>query len=230
MKTTHAVTICFCLLLLAVLVWQRAGDGFKPNRLFRAADSAHSAPDLDSFSEPSLGLAVLQQEAEELLLAFHENHSEAEAAHLAVLLDSPPAGPQAGPSSVNRSLGTYKRPAAPEVTALKRLAKLRAKVRDLDNDLDWKLLGVYSRNDSPREFLESYLRLVQQATECPPGVAIWTLDALECARKCGRSEEVADTLRHVIRFHPNLQIAVRMRAALEQWEAQNPPSSEISKR
>jgi hypothetical protein len=60
-KASHAVTGCFCLLLLALLVWRLAGDGFNRGCLFGAPDFDKGAPALDSFSEPSVGLAILKQ-------------------------------------------------------------------------------------------------------------------------------------------------------------------------
>ena len=64
----------------------------------------------------------------------------------------------------------------------------------------------------------------------------WRKYALECARNCGRAEEVTDALRHVIRFQQNLYSAnegkalLEMKAVLEKWEADDSSGLEVSKR
>lgn len=229
-KARYAVTGCFCLLLLALFVWRLAGDGFNRGWLFGAPDFAKGAPALDSFSEPSVGLAILKQKAAQLLLAYNENRNQVKASQSAPLQDGAATGTRAGPGSVSSSPGAFNRRAAPDVSALKDLLKLRAEVRDLDVDLDWELMGVYCRNDSCNEFLDCYLRLVQQVPRGYPGLAVWTWNALECARKCGRAEEVAGALHHLIRFHQNLPNAEAIRATLENWEAQNLAGREFTKR
>jgi len=81
-----------------------------------------------------------------------------------------------------------------EASALERLATLQAEVRNLEVDLDSKLMGAYYCSDSCNEFLDCYLRLVQQPSGLP-WVQFWRHNALDCARNCGRAAELADALR-----------------------------------
>ena len=155
---------------------------------------------MDSFSEPSVGLAVLKQEAEQLMLESTQNRGLLEASQMVS-------------SQTKRASGV-------EASALESLAKLHSDVRDLGLDLNWKLMALYSQNDWCDEFLDCYLRSVQQAAESPAGLAVWTFYALDCARKCGRADEVADALRHIIRFQSRRGSVEGIRTALEEWEAQ----------
>jgi hypothetical protein len=227
MKTRHALTGCFCLLLLALLVWRLAGDGFDSNLLFGAADSANSAPALDSFSEPSVGLAVLKQRAAELMLVYNQHMDQVKAPPAAPSQEGAAIGNRTAPGSITSSSAAFHLPAAPEVSALKGFLALRAKVRDLDFDLDRKLMRVCCLNGWYDEFLDCYLRLIaQMPLDHQPGIQVWTLYALGCAQKCGRAEEVADALHHAIRFYPSLPGTHAMREALDQWEAEHLPVSE----
>jgi hypothetical protein len=228
-NTSHAVTGCFCLLLVALLLWRLAGDGFNPSWLFGAPEFAKGAPALDSFSEPSVGLALVKQEAAQLMLAYTESREEAKASQSGPLDDNAATGAPAGPTSGTSSPAAFNSPAAREASTIKLIAKLHGEVLDLENDLDRKLTTAYYQNASCNEFLDCYLRLLQQ-TPGSSWVALWLRYALECAGKCGRAEEVADALHHVIQFQQNLPSAEAIRAALENWEAQDPPSPEVSKR
>jgi hypothetical protein len=230
-KTRHALTGCFCLLLLALLVWQLAGDGLNSNLLFGAADSANSAPALDSFSEPSVGLAVLKQRAAEFMLVYDKYIDQVKAPPAAPLQEGAAIGNRAAPGSITSSSAAFHLPAAPEVSALKGFLTLRAEVRDLDFDLDRELMRVCSLNGWDDEFLDCYLRLVtQMSLDHQPGIEVWTLYALGCAQKCGRTEEVSDALHHAIRFYPSLPGTRAMRAALDEWETEHLPVSEVSQR
>ena len=231
MKTRPAVTGCFCLLLLAVLAWRLVGDGFNSNLLFGAADSANSAPDLDSFSEASVGLAVLKQRAAELMLVYDQNIDQVKAPPAAPLQEGAAIGNRAAPDSITSSSAAFHLPAAPEVSALKGFLTLRAEVRDLDFDLDRKLMRVCYLNGWYDEFLDCYLRLVTQTPlDHQPGIQEWTSYALGYAQKCGRAEEVADALHHSIRFYPSLPGTHTMREALVQRETEHLPVSEDSQR
>lgn len=228
------MTVCVCLLLLALLAWRLTGYGFHLSHSSEASDLVGDTRLLDSFSQPSVGLAVLRQAAEQSFLAFHEHHAEVQASHLAALLDSPAPGAEAGSASVNSSPETSNRATRPEISALKRLAKLQAEVHALDIDLDCKLLGVYCRSDSRKEFLDCYLRTLQQAPERPWMPYRWY--AVESAQNCGRAEELADALRHVLQFQSHsygagTRIAMlEMKAALEEGEAHRSSGPEVGKR
>jgi hypothetical protein len=231
-KRRHALMGCFCLLLLALLGWRLAEGGFNPSRIFRAGDAVDSTSLLDSFSEPSVGLAVVKREAERLMINYTQNRDEVEMHQLAQLPQlsySAAVGTSLAPGSVESWPAAVKNAAAREAFALKQLAKLRAEVQDLELDLELKLMTAYSYRESCNELLDCYLRLVQQAPE-RPWVQWWRQSALECARKCGREEELADALRHVIQFQEGLYGAGEMRTVLEEWEPDNFPLPEVSKR
>jgi hypothetical protein len=183
-----------------MLLWRLTAD-------FRTPDLRSGAPALDSFSEPSVCLARLKQEGEVLMLAYVDKRDQG-------------ADPLPGPSQgTTRSIGSFRGQA---------LANLHAGVQDLEVDLDRKLLVAYYQNGSWKEFVDCYLELVQQTPERPVGEAMaWS--ALLSAQKCGRVEEVTDTMHHVIRFQPNLQSAQALRMALDRWE-QHPPNPGVNER
>jgi hypothetical protein len=229
MKTGRALTVCFALVALALLLWHFVEDGVRPVGFLRARDWDQNAPGLDSFSESSVALAVLKQEADRLVSVYALDRDQAGASESAHLLAGVPLGAQAAPASSSSSPPSLHQPAAPETSAIKLLATLHAGVQDLEADLNRDLIGAYCQNGSWSEFLDCYLRLVQQSPE-QPGVAGWAPFALACAQKYGRAEEVADALRHVIRFHGNLRSAKGLRAVLAIWEAENSPRQAVSKR
>ena len=180
--------------LLMLLLWRLAGD-------FPAADLRTSAPVLDSFAEPAFCLAGLRQEAARLMLAYTQGSDALEASQLTSLPDSTGrAAPFRGQA----------------------LADLHAAVQDLQVDLDRALLVAYYRNRSWNEFVDCYLRLVQQTPKRTVGEAM-TWSALVCAQKCGRFEEVTNALHHLNRFHPSLRSAQASRAALNRWETEHLP-------
>jgi hypothetical protein len=235
MKTSPAMTGCFGLLLLAVLGWQLAEHGTNLGWCFEALDLANSAPALDSFSGPSVGLAVLKREADQLMAVYAGNKQEARPSWAASFHERAATGSHAVPASTHSSPAALEAPVARAASALKLIAKLHGEVQDLEVDLDWKLMTAYCQNHSCDEFLDCYLRLVPRAPQ-RPWVMLWRWYALECARKCGRAEEIADALNHVVRFQQNLYSArergalLEMRAALEEWEANQPRDAEFSRR
>ena len=216
-KRVRAVMVCVCLLALVLLVWRLAGGGFYPSRLFSTTDGSDDAPVLDSFSEPSLALAVLQQEAERLMLPDSQIGIRMQGSRSVPLHDSSAPGKTLGLGSVSGSEVGSDSPAASKVSAAAPLAKLRSGVQKLEIDLDRKLLVAFYQHQSWSEFVDCYLRLVQLVPE-GYGVPEWEMHALECAQKCGRAEEVADALWHLVRFHPNLPGVQRLRPMLEQWK------------
>jgi hypothetical protein len=231
MKTRQVVIGCSCLILVALLSWRLAADGFNANWLFGPPVSAKSVPALDSFSEPSVGLALLRQRAADLMFAYQEDRNQSRAPQSEPLQEGTATGTGARPSPISSSLIAFNRPAPPEVPALREFWQLRAELRDLDLDLDWKLMGVYCMNGWDDQFLDCYLRLVTQLPlEHKPGIEVWTPYALGCAEKRGRAQEVTDALHHAIRFHPTLPGTRAMKEGLDQWETEHRPVSEVSQR
>ncbi len=164
---------------------------------FRNPDIPTTAPLLDSFSEPGICVARLKYEAERLMLAYTEER-DLEEAQLKTGRNSSPIGSFRGHP----------------------LADLHAAAQALSIDLDRKLLVLYYESGSWNELVDCYLRLVQQTPECTVGDAISYL-ALDCAQKCGRTEEVTETLRHIIRYHPGFHSIEGLKRALDSWERQH---------
>jgi hypothetical protein len=165
------------------------------------------------------------------MLVYDQNIDQVKAPPAAPLQEGAAIGNRAAPGSITSSSAAFHLSAVPEVSMLKGFLTLRAEVRDLDFDLDRKLMRVCCLNGWYDEFLDCYLRLItQMPLDHQPGIQVWTLYALGCAQKCGRAEEVADALHHAIRFHPSLPGTRANREALNQWEAEHLPVSEDSQR
>jgi hypothetical protein len=188
------VVLALCWLLLSV---------FKSGWFFRATPLIHEAAPLDSFSPPSLALSVLNREA----LRLEMGYSQARDA----------AGHSAGPPSL-AGVPQAELPPAPELArcaqAAAPLAKLDAQVEALKVQLDCRLMWIYSENGFDHEFLNRFLCLVTEAPNSSDFL-LWLPRAAVCARSCGRSEELADALRHLVQFDNNPQRVRVVRELLE---------------
>jgi hypothetical protein len=162
-------------ILLGLGVWWGASGvvGDDPS-----SEMAAGALPLDSFSQPSLALALLKQEAARLLAAYLQQRD----------LFSPAAHEAVPPLQDSRL-----------DAAMAPVARLHRQIEELGFDLDCRLLWLYAENHRHREFLDRYLHLVQEAPRRTE-VAVWYAHAFAAARGCGRSEELADALQHVVRF------------------------------
>jgi hypothetical protein len=200
------------------------------NRLpFRPDDLRDGVAFFDSFSDPSVACAILKQEAERLLLIYceHFDHEQAAKARQAG------AGRELAAQLATHQMAdplpaTGDRPGL-QTSVIQSLTAFDAQVQDLNLDLGRKLLVIYARQHLWNEFLDRYLQIVRER----PGrdeVLVWARLALDCSRKCGRAEEVADVLQHVVRFHPESRTAERLKTVLAEWQADRLPSMDVSMR
>ncbi len=100
------------------------------------------------------------------------------------------------------------------------LQELSGEIQDLNIDAHEELMRLYADGRRWNEFLNRYLIVLHEA----PGraeVGYWTRWALIYSATCGRTEEIVDALRHVIRFHPDPEAVKRLAGILERWETEN---------
>jgi hypothetical protein len=208
-RRRSAVVVCDVLLLLA-LVWETASE-LKSNAFFQTAELANEAPPLDSFSSPSLALAVLNREAQRLLMAYSQKREETGLPERSGLGGATPTGMSGRAGGPRPALATSARP-HPSIAPI---ASLHAQVEELKLELDDRLMWIYAESGLDQEFLNCYLHLAAEA----PGsadVVLWLPQALKCAQGCGRTDELTDALRHLIQFHGALQRARAVSRFLEQ--------------
>lgn len=199
-------------LLALLLVWLMAGGWGWVSGLRPAAGSDGMLP-LDSFSPPSLASAVLEREAQRLLVIYAERRDEAGYPQLQPAAER---GPGADSGTAGPSLTDPATTSAVEA-AIAPVTRLHAQVQGLNLDLDCRLLGVYFENRHYGEFLDRYLHMVLEA----PGrseVAVWSSAAREAARACGRTDELTEALRHAVRFRPEAKNRETLEGLLEQWD------------
>jgi hypothetical protein len=177
-----------------------------------ASEMTESVPSLDSFSGASVGLAAVRQEADRLLVIYCESPEQAASTAQAqssnrstqVMADNAPVAAHSGATPI---------------------AIIRAEVEDLATHVNANLMTVYHREGRCGQFLDCYLYLVQSFSD-RAAVTLWSRTAVECARKSNRVEELADALRHQLRFHATPRWKVILTMALEQLEAQSAPVAE----
>ncbi len=215
------------LIALPVCAW--AVMNTRAVQSFRLDDSEDAIQTFDSFSEPAVACAILNQEADRQLLAFCQREDDDQAFQA----DHPRGEVRPAVRSRTSQVGVPPTPAAPrpgsKAAAVQSLHALDAHVQNLERKLGEKLLVVYSRRQMWNAYVDRYLQLIREE---PGGeeVALQAGCGLEAGLKCGRAEEVADMLRHVVRFHPELKTTASLRARLAEWNATNSPDLEFSKR
>jgi hypothetical protein len=214
------------MLCLCLLVWQLAGDGFHPKRLSGTTDFSDDVPALDSFSEPSRALALLHQEVECLTVASTQFGNPALTSRSMPWHDGSAPGTHSVPGFASGTVIVSDGRAGSNVSPTQLMIQLHAGVQDLAIDLDYKLMVIYYYCGSWNEFLDSYLRLIHLAPERYAN-SCWGRSALRCAHQCGRAEEVADALGHLVQFRPSLPSARELGTLLDQWTA-HPRGSGVS--
>ncbi len=172
-------------------------------------------PQLDSFSEPAVAAAILQQQVRNLCQTY--------------LLTNKPGAMTAGTSSTRTGAGSKgQAPNQPDVFTDGRrngtkpldqesLWGLDGRLRALRRESLQHLLAIHCQTRSWNDFVDTYLELLavapdRAATRC------WTLEALNCSRRCGRTDEVLDALQHVTRFSKNTRIVAWIQGSLEDWK------------
>lgn len=217
-----------CLALIALLVYRVAAASIGSSLAFRPDDLRDGVACFDSFSDPSVACAILRQEADRLLLAYGEQWRQEQAS---------PARQAGAGREVAARPGTRQRadplpasgdPPGLQTSSVQSLAALVAQVQDLNLNLSRNLLVVYSRQHLWNEFVDRYLQIVRERPGRNEGL-VWARLALDSAQKCGRAEEVADVLQHIVRFHPELRTAEGLAEALAAWKTERSPGLEVSK-
>jgi hypothetical protein len=205
-------TKVFTLILVAFAASQFVGLSLQGLRfLISSPNKPVGLSNLDSFSPPSVATAIVNQEADRLLLLYTEKFpSQATRASDSAPYLSPAVGFRESPEIAKRCSGDRARD----------LVEIHEAVRRLSTDLDRKFLMVYFREDSWNDFLDSYLRLLLTEPAIPDVVG-WEWCALRCSQRCGRTDELVDALEHAVRFHPELKTRHGLRSVLDDWRACN---------
>ena len=171
-------------------------------------------PQLDCFSRPSVATAVLRQDAERLFSQF------VEAKATAASESARKATPIGHETSVTVTSKTWEgeAPHWPQprmALATKGLQDLANSVEALNRDLEGKLMMVYFENNLSNQFLNCYLKRLQDGPG--PDAVVWATYALACAHQCGRTEEVFETLRQVSRFQQNPKDRKVLEIVMARW-------------
>lgn len=182
--------------------------------------SAEGSLPLDSFATPSLALAVLRQEAAHLQAAYlqlRDQVNDGEAAQAGDARHGSTGDSAAGPATPSlRASGLE--------GAIASVARFHCQIQELlHRDLDCRLLWIWAENHCPREFLDRYPHLVQAAPQRTE-VVLWFAPALEAARCCGRSEELAEVLRHAVRIREKAGAIKPLAGLLEERGLDKPPA------
>jgi hypothetical protein len=220
----HVLWLGLGLALSALLAWglsvarTMTGQPSQPDELRDGIVS------FDSFSEPAVACAILTQEAERLLLVYLEREGEQSLLleEHAVLIAEPAVKPGTLPGNGAPALAEGQSGA--KASALRSLNVLETQVRSLELSLVRSLLVVYAGQQSWDKYVDCYLQLIREE----PGrsdVVVYARCALDAAAECGRAEELADALHHVVRFHPELKTAAGLKDVLAEWSARTSPAS-----
>ncbi len=209
--------LIFCFLVLAA--WAIGSIGHKGALLWTPGDiSDEEPPRLDSFSQPAVASAILRNEANRLFRAYSQNATlnRSELAPVKAAGVMPVRHPwQNGfprlPSHATSGGGAL----------LKPLEQLRHNLGTLQTDLDAQLVGAYFNEGLWDQFLDSYLRFVQEAPD-NPFVRIWAPAALDAAAKCNRSQELLAVLKSAVDFRQKSQSAEALRKILRDWTDAQP--------
>jgi len=205
----------FYLLLAALVAVDLTRSAFHAAQWLRKPDPVADVAALDSFSEPALAAAILKQRAES---CYTQARNAAWDSALSPFHDPLQAGNGRRPGQNAAGLAGPGRGFPPVAPWLAALEELRATIQDLDVDLDQKLLVIYSEHRLDNQLLDRFLQFLHEAPERKE-VLEWVPSSLDCSQHCGRTEELADALQHLVRFHPNLKTAKRLSARVQAWEA-----------
>jgi hypothetical protein len=218
-----------CLALIALQACRFAAANARTGGAIRPGDSLEGIASFDSFSEPSVACSILQQEAERLLLTYRdlEDSQDDSPAPPARVETTAAARPLAADASGPKTWSGPPRGA--QASSLQSLRALDAEVQEVELSLSRTLLLVYAHQHLWSEFVDRYLQLVREGP-ARRDVMVYFRVALDAARKCGRTDEVVDVLRHVARFHPELDRAERLNGALAEWQAEISSGLQAGKR
>jgi hypothetical protein len=158
---------------------------------------------LDSFSSSAIAMIALRQGAERLMLAYARQRDPSVVGTTEPII----------PTVSNTATFAPCQSRAP--STIHQMEHLRAEVQSLQMDLDGKLMIVCFDNRLWDEFLDRYKDFVQTAPESPVAIK-WAPNALRVAQFRGRTEELRDTLKAIIRFRPCAKTAARFADVLSE--------------
>ena len=230
-RARRALLCAGCCLALAVPLAYRLGVvSLNGSRGLETGDLLKEPAPLDSFSEPSVACALLEQEASRLLLVYCAKRDREEASLLAEtrgrveLAALPEETDEAtAPPAASRKLPGSQTP------ELRSLLALDAQVLDLHLALSRKVLKVYVDQHLWNQFVDRYQEIIRESPERGE-VNSYFRCALDCAEKCGRAEELVDVLQRLIQVHPELGRLVSLKEPLADWKAAHPPGPEVVRR
>jgi hypothetical protein len=196
-----------------------AQSGFRAVLYFHNSGLTPGVTYLDSFSEPSMAVAILKQEAEKLMMNYTQARDEASTLQVPMTVQPAPSV-HSNHSAFNPSTIQFRgfaRGSPLETSSIQPIERLHAAVRDLEIELELKLLVIDWENSFEHELVDGFLLLLRQAPENLEALE-WLPTALDSAQHCGRTEEVEDALQEALLFHPHLKTAVQMRSKKEEWD------------
>jgi hypothetical protein len=209
----------FYVLLGGLVLADLGRSAIKAGRYFRTPVLLAGISPLDSFSEPAIAAAILKQEAEKLLFEYTEARNDASTPDASVVEGFQHAASQGQPATNPIHFAGFVRGSALDAARIRPLEKLQGTVQNLNVELYQELLVVYAENHFDNELVDTFLRFLRVAPECPE-VLQWVRTALDSSQPCGRTEEVQDALQHTLRFHPTLKTAAQLAALKRSWDAE----------
>jgi hypothetical protein len=215
-KTIRAVCYAAAGLLVAGQVLGELLKSVQSSKSFGLPDELAA---FDSFSQPSLAVRVLKQQTERLFFAYTVARDEAAAARSRRKDENGDAPNPQGTLGEVRSMAELREQSAPMALAVEQMQQLRSEIAALNLDLDRRLTALYYDQHLWNDFLDGYLRLLQEGPE-RAHVVPWEWCALESARACGRTEEIVGALRQLIEFRAIPKTARGLRTVLDEWQNQ----------
>src|SRR5678815_3162230 len=188
-------TLSACALGLAIVTgWRLTSPWRDSSPGWHLSSALARDVQFDCFSRPSIAFAILHREAERSFAASVQLIDFELAAQDSFSSIPSHTGLDNGIDAVHRN-DAFERSRNGSVrvaAALKEIEELRSRAAGLKDDLDRKLMVLYSRNALSNQFLDCYLNLLPHA---PDGeIVLWARSALECSLRCGREEEVMDAM------------------------------------
>lgn len=206
---------CFYVLLL-LAAWHVLGDGLVWVRLKEELTSTDNK--FDSFSEPQVAAAILRQRISNLANSCTTQHELTRYAALNSIRQQHPN--TSAPDSQLLTTETTRNSSVTNDPSLKEMLRLNSQIRDLQTDLDLKLMAILYQTGKSGQLLDCYLEVLQEEPE-NPALPAWSGAAVEAAKNCHRMSELIDALQDVVRFHPELKAAPAFQDLLHSWGHDN---------
>lgn len=224
---TVAVWTAFGLVLLAALLqWESAGSGFRSSEVSGLATLVDGAPPLDSFSQPTLACAILQQHIFRLRLTYLEAREDATKAPSPPLLCRGAAPPKNEQQS-EACCGAKGKMAPILESVVRQLDELHSELQQLHIYLDRELMSIDYENELWDQHVDAFLQLLRLS---PQSAELNLGRVLTAAERCGRSEEVKEALRQAIEFDQDRKEAENLKAMLDSCLTSNPSNGEPCRR